>query len=64
MGNLENAIGNAERAKEHYLESRVLWEEVAPFHIALTGCLYKLAILAGKAGNSDLALSVFSRHNL
>ena len=58
MGNLENAIGNVERAKENYVQSQVLWEEAAPFHIALTGCLYKLAILAGKAGNNDLALLV------
>jgi hypothetical protein len=59
MGNLENAIGNVREAEENYVQSQVLWEDTAPFHIALTGCLYKLAILAGNAGNYDLALLVF-----
>jgi hypothetical protein len=58
MGNLENAIGNVRQATENYVQSQILWEEAAPFHIALTGCLYKLAILAGNAGNNDLALLV------
>jgi hypothetical protein len=58
MGNLENALGNVEQAKENYVQSQDLWEEIAPFNIALTGCLYKLAILAGKASNYDLALLV------
>jgi hypothetical protein len=56
MGNLGNAIGNVGQAEENYIQSQVLWEEAAPVHIALTGCLYKHAILAGNAGNNDLAL--------
>lgn len=59
MGNLENAMGNVGRAEENYIQSKMLWEETAPFQIALSGCLYKLAILAGNAGNNDLALLVF-----